>query len=63
MKNILNSVVICDKCGKILDYDEVWFIRQLASYGSSYDGDYISKEICENCLEIFFGVDEGELVL
>jgi len=63
VNNILNSIVICDKCGKIiLDYDEIWFIRQLASYGSNYDGEYISKEICETCLEKFFGVGKGELV-
>ena len=63
VNNILNSIVICDKCGKIIhDYDQIWFIRQLASYGSNYDGEYISKEICETCLDNFFGVGEGELV-
>ena len=54
MINLADCIVICDRCGKIIDENnQVWFINQLAEYGSIYDGDFISKEICDDCLENF----------
>jgi len=55
MINLADCIVICNRCGKeiIENKDHVWFINQLAGYGSIYDGDFISKEICDECLEEF----------
>ena len=37
MINLADCIVICDRCGKIIDENnQVWFINQLAEYGSIF---------------------------
>ena len=48
--------VRCDRCDYVFNNgDQIWYINQIGEYGSMYDGDVISKKICENCLEKFLG--------
>lgn len=41
----------CDKCGHVFDENEqIWSINQQGEYGSIYDGDWISKRLCDSCV-------------
>lgn len=53
MINLEYHTVICDKCGKEIVNEEVWFINQLAGYGSRFDGEMVSKQFCDDCLDRF----------
>jgi len=45
--------VRCDKCGYVFGEDEqIWYINQQGQYGSVYDGENISKKLCDSCVEI-----------
>ena len=45
--------VTCDKCGYVFgDGDQIWWINQIGEYGSVYDGENISKKLCDSCVEI-----------
>lgn len=52
----------CDKCGhKFESNDPIWNINQQGEYGSIYDGDWISKKLCDDCVSFFIGVVPSEL--
>jgi len=45
--------VKCDKCGYVFgDEEQIWYINQQGQYGSMYDGDWICKRLCDNCVEV-----------
>lgn len=46
----------CDKCGcEFKEEDQTWFIHQQGEWSSRYDGDWISKKLCDNCVMNFIG--------
>jgi predicted Zn-ribbon and HTH transcriptional regulator len=46
----------CDKCGHVFDKDDqVWVINQKGQYGSVFDGDWICKRLCDDCVSGFVG--------
>jgi hypothetical protein len=48
-------IPICDKCKKEFgEFDAIWSVNQLASFGSTRDGDNISVKVCDNCFEKMF---------
>jgi len=53
MINIVKTI-ICDRCKKVIENDDlVWFINQRGEYGSMYDSEHISIDICDSCLDDF----------
>lgn len=47
---------LCNFCGKELDFwdeQEDFSIHTQIGYGSKYDGDYISFQICCDCMDKF----------
>jgi len=49
--------VRCDRCGCVFgDGDQIWWINQIGEYGSVYDGENISKKLCDSCVKIL--IDE-----
>jgi len=56
MINIVKTVV-CDRCKKVIeDGEPIWFISQQGEYGSMYDNEFVSVEICDDCLDDFMGM-------
>lgn len=44
----------CDFCGKKIDtYSDGQKIQFVACYGSKYDGDFISVDVCYKCMDDF----------
>ena len=52
----------CRKCGKLLDkyFDQCWVIDQVGVYGSQWDNQKVSIELCEDCLMEFLEYEEKE---
>jgi len=49
--------VKCDRCEYVFsDGDQIWWINQIGEYGSVYDGENISKKLCDSCVKIL--IDE-----
>jgi len=58
MISLKEGIVVCDRCKKEIvddDYEQYWSISQYAGYGSQFDGEWISKQICDECLGEFLG--------
>jgi len=48
----------CNKCGhEFQEDDQIWNINQQGEYGSIYDGEWISKRLCDNCIKDLMGSD------
>ena len=52
----------CRKCGKLLDkyFDQCWVIDQVGVYGSQWDNQKVSIELCEDCLMEFLEYENKE---
>lgn len=47
-------LLTCDKCGyEFEEYDPIWNINQQGQYGSMFDGDWICKRLCDDCVSGF----------
>jgi Fe2+ or Zn2+ uptake regulation protein len=56
MINLVKQIVVCDKCGRVIDeHDQIWFLNQMAGYSSELDGEELHKEFCDGCLMEFIG--------
>jgi hypothetical protein len=54
------KIVTCDRCKKkIPEGEPIWYINQQGEYGSKLDGDIISKQLCDDCMEDILNEDSG----
>jgi hypothetical protein len=60
---ISENPIRCSKCGNILepDCEQVWFLDQLGGYFSKLDMERITLNLCDDCLSIILGYDDGNL--
>ena len=43
--------VKCDKCEhEFEEFEQIWSINQQGEYMSVFDGDWISKRLCDSCI-------------
>lgn len=51
----MSEKITCNKCGKefdLWDIQEDFSIHRQLGYGTKYDGDYLSMNLCCDCMEI-----------
>jgi len=58
---ICEKPMVCRKCDKLLDrhFDPSWQINQVGGYGSQWDNERITIDLCESCLMEFLGREVG----
>lgn len=58
---ISEKPLVCKKCDKLLEknVDLAWRINQVGEYGSQWDSERLTVDLCENCLTEFIGAEIG----